>query len=234
VVVVDRDGERSFCYRPGASESINDVDLANSGWEKAPAGSVLHLCTPSKLIQLNLRALLGEAKRKNLVTTMDLDVDVNEDWVKTVWAALPYTDILMCNLGEGKTLVRKNTPGEIGQAVLKRGVNKLVLKLGSRGSMLITAAGAVAVPGHKVRAVDGTGAGDLFVSGFLAWTLNEGLLGRPVWSKTEIEEALEFANLCGATCATQVGASLGSETFETLKKLKKQVYGKHENKRSKP
>ena len=226
VVLITPDGERSFCYHPGATETLNDTDLKKSGWAKAPAGSVLHVATPSKLARLNIKALLREAKRKKLVTTMDLDGNADDKWVKGVWAALPHTDILFCNFAEGKTLTGKNTPEEISRAILRYAVKQLVLKFGASGSMLVTPGGPVKVAGHKVRAVDGTGAGDLFVSGFLAWALKKGLLSKPLWAKSEMQEILQFANLCGATCVTQVGASLGSATFGSLQKLKQKVYGK--------
>jgi sugar/nucleoside kinase (ribokinase family) len=223
VVMLAAGGERSFCYHPGATEALDAQDLRDSGWERAPAGSVLHVATPSKLLRLDIKTLLQKARRKDLVTTLDLDGSQNRDWVRRVWPALPYTDILFGNFGEGRILTGQKTPEGVGRAVLARGVKKLVLKFGARGSLLVCQEGSVRVPGIRVRAVDSTGAGDLFASGFLAWALKNGLFQKPAWTKAEMREALRFANVCGATCVTQAGASLGLATFASLREIARKV-----------
>ena len=53
------------------------------------------------------------------------------------------------------------------------------------------------MPDYVIEAVDATGAGDNFAAGFITGILS---------GKTK-EEALRFANACGAICTTAVGAA---------------------------
>jgi sugar/nucleoside kinase (ribokinase family) len=55
------------------------------------------------------------------------------------------------------------------------------------------------MPAFSVQAVDGTGAGDAYVAGFLC-----GVLGG--W---DLEETTRFANAVGALCTTGIGTTAG-------------------------
>jgi ribokinase len=76
------------------------------------------------------------------------------------------------------------------------GVKTVVLKLGSDGSMLVTAKKSKHFPACKVAAIDPTAAGDAF-TGALAVELAAG---------GDIEYAIRFANCAGALAATRLGA----------------------------
>jgi ribokinase len=88
------------------------------------------------------------------------------------------TDILCPN--ESETELLTGLPVETqeqavaaARVLLSRGPSTVILTLGSRGSLLVTATGATLVPAPSVRAVDTTGAGDAFV-GSLAYFLGRG------------------------------------------------------------
>ena len=80
---------------------------------------------------------------------------------------------------------------------LNYGVKNVIIKMGSRGCLLKSAEGTCVLPGFRIQAADATGAGDNFAAGFVSEILR---------GKTK-EEALRFANACGAICATAVGAA---------------------------
>ena len=89
---------------------------------------------------------------------------------------------------------------------LDYGVRNVIIKLGGKGCLLKSAEETLVLPGYSIRAVDATGAGDNFAAGFIS----EMLRGK---SK---EEALRFANACGAICATAVGASAALQTRQQV------------------
>ncbi|MBO6093944.1 MAG: hypothetical protein J6P40_10045, partial [Oscillospiraceae bacterium] len=62
------------------------------------------------------------------------------------------------------------------------------------------------MPGYRIHAVDTTGAGDHFIVGFIS----EILRGRT------IQDALQFANACGAICSTAVGAETALQSREQV------------------
>ena len=84
---------------------------------------------------------------------------------------------------------------ELGRRLLERGCGAVLLTLGERGCLCVTAAGSEHVPGFAVsQVVDTTGAGDAFNAG-LAVALAE---GRP------LTEAARFANAAAALCCTRL------------------------------
>jgi len=79
--------------------------------------------------------------------------------------------------------------------LLERGARQVILTLGERGSLLVTAEKAVHVPTTKVQAIDTTGAGDAFC-GSLAYFLG---IGQPM------EEAMAHANYVAAVSVQSPG-----------------------------
>jgi ribokinase len=80
-------------------------------------------------------------------------------------------------------------------ALFEKGLRRVVITLGSRGSLLATAEGAELIPPFPVAPKDTTGAGDAFIGSFAVF-LAEGLPER---------EALRRANLYAALSTIHVG-----------------------------
>ena len=85
---------------------------------------------------------------------------------------------------------------KVAHYFLEKGVKTVVIKLGKEGAILATANIDKYFPGHKVKVVDATGAGDAF-SAALAIAMVEG---------KDYVEAVEFANAAGALAVTKLGA----------------------------
>ncbi len=111
--------------------------------------------------------------------------------------SLPLTDYITPNEDEARFLTGREEPEAMADVFLKYGVKNVIIKLGKNGCLLKSADGICILPGLAVHAVDSTGAGDSFAAGFISEILH---------GKTK-EEALRFANACGAVCTTAVGAA---------------------------
>ena len=85
---------------------------------------------------------------------------------------------------------------EAAEKLLSLGVKTVVLKLGSDGSMLVTAKKSKHFPACKVDPVDPTAAGDAFTAA-LTVELAAG---------HDLEHAIRFANFAGALAASKLGA----------------------------
>ncbi len=83
-----------------------------------------------------------------------------------------------------------------GHHLLSRGVETVVITLGSQGALLISQEGSFHVPGFQVKPVDTTSAGDAFIGGFVAAT---------IWGWS-LRERVKYANACGAITVTRLGA----------------------------
>ncbi len=117
--------------------------------------------------------------------------------------SFPLMDYITPNEDEARFFTGKDDPEAMADVFLDYGVKNVIIKLGGRGCFLKSSDGtAFVLPAYEIEAVDATGAGDNFAAGFVS----EILRGKAK------EEALRFANACGAICATAVGAAAALES----------------------
>ena len=118
-----------------------------------------------------------------------------------LWALL---DVLIVNEHELAQLA--GTPEgqeeEAARSLLARGVGTVIVTLGARGSLAVTADQLLRQPAHKVEVLDTTGAGDTFCGVLAAW-LSGG---------AALPQALRAANVAGALACTKLGAQAAMPT----------------------
>ena len=120
--------------------------------------------------------------------------------------ALPLIDCITPNEDEARYYTGKESPEDMARVFLDHGVKSVVIKLGGKGCYFRNGGTALRLPACAVKAVDATGAGDNFVAGFASELLRG----------ASTEEALRFANACGALCAGAVGAGTGLKSREQV------------------
>jgi len=86
--------------------------------------------------------------------------------------------------------------GQAADVLISKGVDTVILTMGSKGAFVASADSREMVGGFKVNAVDTTAAGDVF-NGALAVALTENIA---------LEEAVRFANAAAALSVTKLGA----------------------------
>ena len=121
-------------------------------------------------------------------------------------ASLPLIDYITPNEDEARYYTGKEDPCAMAETLLAWGVQNVIIKLGAKGCLLMTPEKTIRLPGYAVSAMDATGAGDNFAAGFASEILR---------GKTA-EEALRFANACGAICATAIGAGTALKSREQV------------------
>ena len=100
--------------------------------------------------------------------------------------------------------------GQLFQA----GVENLIVTMGEKGALIISADGETEVPGASIDVVDTTGAGDAFNAG-LAVAVAKG------WN---LVEAVKFANCAGALSCAKLGVIPGLGTHQTVQDLYARTY----------
>ncbi|HID24651.1 MAG TPA: hypothetical protein EYP14_19950 [Planctomycetaceae bacterium] len=95
--------------------------------------------------------------------------------------------------------------------LLQRGVQTVIVTLGARGALVVTAEGGELIAGFEVEAVDATAAGDVF-NGALAVALAE---GKP------LHDAVRFANAAAAISVTRLGAQPSAPRREEIEQFLK-------------
>ena len=114
---------------------------------------------------------------------------------------IPKINILVLNEVEAGFLAEMTVETEAdaekaAQKLVDRGVEKVIITLGSKGAFVVTKNEKVSVPAFKVEAVDTTAAGDTFCGAF-AVALVEG---------KSLKESLQFASAAAAISVTRMGA----------------------------
>lgn len=183
-----------------------DTRSARVLWTTATGLSV----EPSRSTQLHVlrtRARSGH-------TVLDLD------YRPTLWeseaaareqmtAALEHVTVAVGNREEVQIAVGESDPVRAADALLERGVELAVVKLGPRGVLGKTRDEAVEVAPFPVTPLNGLGAGDAF-----GGALCHGLL-----SGWEIEKTLRYANAAGAIVATRLECSTAMPTLAEVETL---------------
>jgi ribokinase len=115
-------------------------------------------------------------------------------------SVLQMVDVLTPNETEAKVLLGHSPdaaiePESIARELIGKGVRQVVMTLGEKGALIVTASSSTRVPAIRVTAVDTTGAGDAFNAG-LAVALACG---------ESLEVAVQFAVVTGGLAVTREG-----------------------------
>ncbi|MFV0429659.1 MAG: 5-dehydro-2-deoxygluconokinase [Arachnia sp.] len=133
-----------------------------------------------------------------------LDLDYREQFwdsptaaTAAIAEALPRVRIAVGNQAECEVAVGERDPERAAAALLERGVELAVVKLGPDGALAMDAAGTIRVAGTQVDVVNGLGAGDAF-GGALCSGLVKG------WP---LADTLQAASASGAIVASRLECS---------------------------
>jgi ribokinase len=193
LIFVGNDGENSIAVASGANGKLSPKDVLAAKGAFAGAGAlVMQLETPLETIQTaaelaaqsGVRVILNPAPAQPLPNSLLQRVSI---LTPNEIEAERLTGIKVTNL---------ETAAQAAEVLLKRGVQTVILTLGSQGAWLASAEIKRHVPGFKVEAVDTTAAGDIF-NGALAVALVEG---------RALLDAVRFANAAAALSVTRRGA----------------------------
>jgi 2-dehydro-3-deoxygluconokinase len=114
----------------------------------------------------------------------------------TIDATVARCDVLLPSLDDSQQLTGLQEPDAIADYYLKLGAPVVALKMSAEGCLISTPEQRFRVPGHRVRAVDATGAGDTFDGSFLARLI----------AGDDLEAAARYANVAAALSTTGYGA----------------------------
>jgi len=207
MIVVDGCGENSIVVASGANSFLTPDDVySHSGLFDRAAVVVLQLEIPLPTV----RAAITVARRHNCKVILD-----PAPAPTPMPAELSQVDILSPNAHEaeiitGQKAVEERIDKNIALDLIARGAQAAVLKLGPRGSLVVTADGQFArIRPFQVNVVDTTGAGDAF-TGALAVAVAQ---GRP------LPEAARLANAAGSLACTKLGAQTAMPSADEVRML---------------
>lgn len=118
-------------------------------------------------------------------------------------------DIVFTSDEEAETLWGRTEPAAVAETVLGFGPMVVIVKRGGKGALIATRDASETVAGHKVKAVDATGAGDTFAGAFLARLL----------AGDDVVAAARYANAAAALKTEGYGAVAPIPRPEAVLKL---------------
>ena len=186
-------GNNCITVDPAANFNLTpaDIERAKDVIERADALSTV-LEIPLEVVEAALRL----ARKAGKFTVLDAGPPRH-----CPLEILKLADVVSPNETELAYLTGEEVCGRVSargaaEKLLSFGVQTVVLKLGSDGSMLVTAKKSKHFPACKVDPIDPTAAGDAFTAA-LTVELAAG---------HDIEHAIRFANCAGALATTKLGA----------------------------
>ena len=204
--LIDASGDNSIVIIPQANMAltVENIDKA----ESVIADSDVLVLQCEVPMEANKRAAEIANKNDTLVILNPAPACEIPD------AILSLMDLLTPNETETEILTGMPTHSneqaiEAAHNLLSKGIETVILTLGSRGSFLLTEKMGKRIPAYSVDVIDTTAAGDAFC-GALAVILSNGSI---------IEEAIKIANAAGALAVTKLGAEPSLPTKKDIDQL---------------
>ncbi len=193
LITVDDQGENCIVVAPGANSQLlrEDIDLAKDA-----------------ILQSDILLMQLEIPLDTVIYSAEIAFKAGKKVILNPAPAQPLPTELLKNLymitpneTESELLTGiqvTDQPSAIAAAkiLLAKGIEVVVITMGNKGAMLVTADICELIPSFKVTAVDSTAAGDCF-NGALAVALSEG---------TDLVNTIKFANKAASISVTRMGA----------------------------
>lgn len=218
VCMSEKKNERTFLYYPGANNLLDTKHFKIDDLKSKPKILYIgYLTLLGKLDRFNnnktrLNIVLEKAKKKNLITVLDLVSNKTSHFQKIVYSALPFTDYLLLNEIEAQLLFKKSIKKndnylniklilQLTKKIFKNGLLKGLIIHNSKESVCVLEdqthnIKSKIIPQQKIK--NAVGAGDAFCAAFI-YGIHEN------WN---IEKILKKAHAAG-TAMMRIDASSG-------------------------
>ena len=193
LIMVDAQGENSIAVASGANAQLLPPDIDRAAEAISKAGILLmQLETPMRTVDYAAR--IAKEKGAKVILNPAPAHTLPDSLLRNLY-------MLIANETEaefisGTQITDMDSVARAADIISHKGVEHVVITLGAKGAFVKEKGSYHQIPGHKVKAVDATAAGDTFC-GALCVALSEG---------KSITEAVEFANQCAAITVTRMGA----------------------------
>lgn len=211
VILITSDAERTMLTHLGVSSTLGADDIAEEEIAKSDYVYIEgYLFTAENTKAAALKAI-DLAKKNNVKVALTVsDPFLIKLFKDQFWHLIEGpVDLLFCNLDEARSLTDREDPVECAQQIHRHAAN-VALTLGPNGSLLMVEGDVIPIEGVPAKAVDTTGAGDMYAAGLLY-----GITNGYTW-----QQAGHVASHAAARIVSQLGARLAKPfTAEEISKL---------------
>ncbi|MBR0277724.1 MAG: carbohydrate kinase [Clostridia bacterium] len=219
-------GERTFSFarKPGADTQITKDDVKYDIIKESKVFHIGSLSFTDEPARSASFAALEFAKSNGITISYD------PNYRKMLWkdektaisrmrTILDYVNIIKISDEEIPLLTDSNTPEDASEELLNRGIDCVIITLGSKGALVRIKDGYIISKCPETKVVDTTGAGDSFMGGFLYRMTKDNK--KPCYlTLDKVKEYAEFANIVGTICVSRRGAIKAMPSLEEVKNFK--------------
>ncbi|MSO26077.1 MAG: sugar kinase [Candidatus Nanopelagicaceae bacterium] len=200
ILPIRPNGERPALHVMGSNAEFSFADVPHEVFAKADFVHIGGFYLMPKFDGPDTLKSLKLAKVSGAVTTMDILGVKQDNMAEKILPCMPYLDYFMPNLEEAGMITGLVDPDQMCKYFLDAGAKNVVLKMGERGSLILSASGErIRIPAFKVKVVDTTGCGDAWSAGFITGlSLN-----------MSIQQAAQLGSACGSLVASGLGSDAG-------------------------
>jgi ribokinase len=210
LILVDKNGENSISVASGANLSLTVSDI-----QKAQQ---IIMDSDVLLMQLEIPIeVVEEAAR--IASSSGVKIILNPAPAQALSdELLKQVTILTPNESEAELLtgieVKNETDAKkAASVILKKGVEVVIITIGSKGALLATKDETNIISAYKVDAIDTTAAGDVF----------NGALAIAIAENKSLVDAIQFANVAAAISVTRLGAQPSAPIRKEIENMKWQA-----------
>jgi len=203
LINVAEDGENSISVAPGANSYLLPEDV--HGFEAAFDGAKVVLAQLEIPVE-TVEAAAEVAHKKGIPFILNPapGAAIPESLLSKVTIITP-NETEAAIITSRKKFSEKDIPEMAGE-ISERGGTTVLLTLGSKGVYLKSPDFEEIIPGHRVKAVDTTAAGDVF----------NGALATALAGEMAVKEAVDFAQRAAAISVTRMGAQPSAPTLNEI------------------
>ena len=208
VIFVDERGENSIGVALGANSLLLPADIIDAK-DVIESADILLMQLETPLETIEVAASLAHARGIPVILNPAPAQQLPDSLFPLISVLTPNESETAYLTGMQMDIKDFETASMAGEILQKKGVETVILTLGSHGAALVGSDKSVHIPTYQVKAVDTTAAGDVF-NGALAVRLAE---------KASFQEAIQFANAAAALSVTKLGAQPSAPMREEIERF---------------
>lgn len=193
LIMVDAHGENSIAVASGANARLNTKDI-DEARETIAEGDIILMQLETPLETVEHAARMAKELGKRVILNPAPAHALSDSLLRCLYMII--ANETEAEFISGIQITDMDSVARAADIISNKGVDCVVITLGAKGAFIRENGSYHQIPGHKVKAIDATAAGDTFC-GAVCVALAEG---------QGIVRAVEFANRCASITVTRMGA----------------------------
>ncbi|MBK5720659.1 ribokinase [Dysgonomonas sp. Marseille-P4677] len=203
LITVDANGENCIVVASGANGTLGKEDLKEAK-QVITESDILLMQLEIPIDTVEYAAKIANEKGVKVILNPAPAYSLSNELLKNIYILVPNKT--EAEIISGVKVTDWDSAKEAADVICSKGVDIVIITLGSLGALLKEGDSYHQIPAEKVEAVDTTAAGDTFC-GALSVAISEG---------KDLVSSIKFANKCSAISVTRMGAQASLPTRQEI------------------